>query len=115
MKKQEVISKVNESLGSLFTKDDVVKVIDMLDEGGAQDSERMYSRDQVERMINDLAANIRENFENIDSTDIVSEDDIELSLSGMHLEIDSIDVNTRPMYEAIESARCNFDIDDYNE
>lgn len=113
MKKQELINKVNESLGSLFTKDDVIKVIEMLDESGAQDGS-MYTHQQVETMVNDLVDDIMNNVENCDGDDIVREDDITLSLSGMELTIDSVDVNLKPVYNAIREAHDGFDISAYS-
>lgn len=111
MKKQELINKVNESLGSLFTKDDVIKVIEMLDEGGAQDG---YTAEQVNTMIEDLVEDIINNVENCDGDDIVREDDITLSLSGMELTIDSVDVNLKPVYNAIRDAHGDFEIAAYS-
>lgn len=110
MKKQEVINAVNESISSIFTKEDVLKLLEMITDGGAQDGEKTYTVAQVNTMISDLVEEIKNEVENIDSEDIVRTDDVQLSLSGNEIYVDSVDVNTREIKRAISSAHDGFDV-----
>ena len=113
MKKQEVINAVNESISSIFTKEDVLKLLEMITDGGAQDGEKTYTLDQVNTMISDLVDEIKDRVDNLDGQDIVSNDDITLSLSGNEIYIDSVDVNTSEIKIAIRKAHDGFDVLSY--
>jgi hypothetical protein len=85
MKKEEMIKKVNESLGSLFTKDDVINVINLL-------SRETPSKIDFEELTERLEAIVDE----ADNSDIeVNQGRCEFSITnGNEIEIEDVSYDT---------------------
>ena len=101
MKKQEVISQVQNSLGSLFTKDDVVNCLNMVVEEPKIEEEPKADflnilnlvRNKVDRAIRDFNFDDSDNFE-INNT--------EFSINyGNTIELDSFDVDARQQRQSL--------------
>ena len=102
MKKEQVIEKVNESLGSLFTKSDVINCINMVEEPKVEEvSESKQDfiailnlvRNKVERTIRDFDFN---------DTDNIEIKDPEFSIRyGNTIELDTYDIDARQHKQSI--------------
>ena len=91
MKKQEVIAKVQDSLGSLFTKDDVVNCINLVEEPKVESQPTDFQA--VLNLIKDRVVNVVNEFswddsDNIDITDTSFRIDYD-----NRVELDSFDVD----------------------
>lgn len=81
MNKKQLINEITEHFPSVYTKEDVVKLINMLDEQSTIDVE-------------DLKSKIRSKIERLSGEDIVNYDDVELSMSyGREITVDDVPVN----------------------
>jgi hypothetical protein len=91
---EEAIKQINEGFSSIYSKDDVLHLLSVLE----------TSSDQFEitdEMVRELSSNIAEALEN-EGTDIV--DDYELSMNYKEVELDSIDLNEGKIKAAVRDA-----------
>ena len=95
MKKQEAITKVNECISSVFTKDDVIRLIEQIEEGN--------NVALTETQIDEISANIKRELINMNTEDIVDFDSVEFDIEyGNRIQLHNIDVNYSNIEEAVE-------------
>jgi CHASE3 domain sensor protein len=95
MKKEEVISQVQSSLGSLFTKDDVIKCINMVVEEQPKVEE---TKADFKAILNLIKNRIEETIDNFDFNDSDNFDITEFEFDiryGNQIEVDSYEVDAR--------------------
>ena len=88
MNKAELLAIVEASPSSIFARIDVINLISKLDESGPEPAKTEASKEEIL----DAIVNVKdalEAFENLDYTDA----DLELSLNGMEIEIERIEIN----------------------
>jgi hypothetical protein len=93
MKKQEVIQKVQDSLGSLFTKDDVVNCLNMVVEEKPKVEE---TKADFKAILNLIKNRIEETIDNFDFNDSDNFDITEFEFDiryGNQIEVDSYEVD----------------------
>jgi hypothetical protein len=110
MKKQEVISQVQSSLGSLFTKDDVVKCINMVVEEPKVEETKNYSIDGdelIQRIKDGLTKVMDEiDFNDSDNFEIT---DCEFSIGyGNTIELDSFEVYANQLKDLVRAEIRDF-------
>ena len=99
MNKKELINEITEHFPSVYTKEDVVKLINLLD-----DTEPTID-------IEELKSKIRNKLERLSSEDVVDYGSVELSMNyDNRVEVDSIEVQTDTIMDEIEEV-----IDEYFE
>lgn len=81
MNKKQLINEITEHFPSVYTKEDVVKLINMLDD----------TQPAVD--IEELKSKIRNKIERLSGEDIVNYDDIDLSIYGREIQVDDVPVN----------------------
>jgi hypothetical protein len=81
MNKKELINEITEHFPSVYTKEDVVKLINLLDD----------TRPKID--VEELKQQIRRKIERLSGDEVVDFDSIHLSLSGREIYIDDISVN----------------------
>lgn len=81
MNKKQLINEITEHFPSVYTKEDVVKLINMLD-----DTQPTVDVEQ-------LKEKIRNKIERLSGEDVVDYDNIDLSISGREIYIDDVPVN----------------------
>lgn len=85
---QQAISAVESAYPSLFTKEDVIKLLNSID----LDSASAPSTDSID--VDELVDRVQTLIGNYDTSDMVSYEDIELSINYDHrIEIDSVNVD----------------------
>ncbi len=104
MKKQEVIQKVQDSLGSLFTKEDVINCLNMVaEEQPKVESKPTYpSKEWLDKIKEKVLDAVRR----VDSSDsdLIEVDNMEFEIRyGNQIELDSCDVNASAMINLIEN------------
>lgn len=94
MTKQEAINTINASFPSIWSKDDVLQLINKIDEGTASfDTENLIEKikDAVDTALNNLS-----------NDEIVDASSCEFTIrNGNEIEIDSIGINTSDIVDAI--------------
>jgi len=93
MKKQDVLNRVLNSESSIFAKDDVVRLIEMIDESG---SRRITVTDigaALESAMNELDRN---------SDDIINRHTVEFELNGNEIYISDIDLDMNFIRDTFE-------------
>ncbi len=96
MNKDQAISKVNESVASLFTKEDVINLIEAIETVGADID--------VEKLIE----HVQDAIGNMDDFDIVDTDSAEFSLDGSTIQLDSISIDNHNIENEIDTAIREF-------
>ena len=87
---QEAKNTVNSSIPSIWSREDVLSLLDKIDEGGSLSDE----------LIEELTENIVSDIES-EGADII--DDYDLSMNHREVEVDSVDFNTRALRELVKS------------
>ena len=103
MTKQEVIVKVQESLGSMFTKDDVINCLNMVVEEPKVESKPSYpSKKWLDKIKDSILESIREtDFNDSDMFDI---SDFEFDIKyGNQIEVDSYEVDACALKVYVEN------------
>jgi hypothetical protein len=100
MKKLDVISSVQNSVSSIFSKEDVINLINSITE----EKSRVVSVVDITRAIDRVV----ENFE-MNAKDVVDCDNAEFGISyNNQLQLDNIDLNSDYVREALENAFMDF-------
>ena len=91
MNKKELINEITEHFPSVYTKEDVVKLINLLDDT------------QPKIDVDELKQKIRNKIERLSSEDVVDYSSVELSMNyDNRVEVESIEINTDNIIEEIE-------------
>ena len=100
MKKELVLASVQNSVSSIFSKEDVINLISSIEaEGG-----RKISVDDIERAIDNVVNSFERNTE-----EIVDYTSVEFNISyGNKLEVESIGLNLDYIREALENTFMDF-------
>jgi len=97
MNKKELINEITEHFPSVYTKDDVVKLINLLD-----DTQQKIDVEELKRRI-------RNKIERLSSEDVVDYSSVELSMNyDNRVELESIEVQSDTIMDEIEET-----IDEY--
>ena len=100
MKKELVLHQVQHSVSSIFTKEDVINLINSIDEG----SNRKITVNDIERAID----NVVNSFER-DTEDIVDYTSVEFNISyDNRIEVESVGLNLDFIREALENTFMDF-------
>ena len=102
MKKTELLEKLNHQLPCLFTIEHVKNMIDSLeDEPTNNSSSIVLSEEFLESIGKQIEKCIEREIDGIDEDDIVSADDIDLSLYDRTIEINSLNLRKDAIYESV--------------
>lgn len=94
MTKQEAINTINASFPSIWSKDDVLQLINKIDEGTAS-----FDKDKLMDKIHDAIENAINGMSN---DEILDQSECEFSVrNGNEIEIESIGVNTSDIVDAV--------------
>lgn len=91
----QTIELVNNSPASLFSKEDVVKLLTALEVTAAV---------PTSEMIDKLMDLVEDNLRNVDSEDMVDKSTAEFSLDGNQIELDSVEVDSSYIVDEVQSA-----------
>jgi len=102
MTKEQVISQVQNSLGSLFTKDDVINCLNMVVEPKAETKSTYPSRDWLDRIKNEILTRLREI--DFNDSDMIDGSNFEFSIKyGNQIELDSFDIDACSLKTYVEN------------
>jgi hypothetical protein len=121
MNKEQVFQTAREqvlnSYPSIFTKDDVIRLIVDLEksmEGVVSESKNGIDREKLEEILDKYNSELRDHIEyRVDTSDMWSDDKIEMSVSYREICIDEVEIDLAPVCESIEDFHKEFDLDEY--
>ena len=90
---QEAVASVQNAFPSIYTKDDVVKLLTSIEIDSPKSSSSI-SQDQINELCRLIVAQVKENAENLDS-DAIDRDSAEMSMGYSNtVELDSVEFDT---------------------
>jgi len=103
MKKTELLEKLNHQLPCLFTIEHVKSMIESLEDEptNSSSSSIVLSEEFLESIGNQIEKCIEREIDGIDEDDIVSADDIDLSMYDRTIEINSLNLRKDAIYESV--------------
>ena len=117
---QQAREQVSNSYPSIFTKDDVLRLIIDLEKNvdGIVSKEKSnsvgVSKEKVQEILEKYTNDLKDAIEyNVDKRDMWSDDSIELSFSYREVCIDDVDISLDPVLDVISAECRNFDLDEY--
>jgi len=124
MNKEQVFQQARESVSnsypSIFTKDDVIRLIVDLEknmEGIVSESKSNgITREKLEEILEKYNNDLRDYVEDdVDRSDMWSSDEIEFSVSYREICVDDVEINLDPVCKSIRDFNNEFDLDEYFE
>jgi hypothetical protein len=106
MKKENVLEVVQNSVSSIFTKDDVLKLIESIEQ--EQQTNQVYD---LIKKLQDLQENISYKFQNLCSDEVVDYDSVEFSIGyNNRIEVEDVSLNVDNLTDiVIDSFSCLID------
>lgn len=87
---------VNESLSSIFTKEDVIKILETIGKESKEESgSSVMTQEKIEEILDDLRS-VLSNVEDIE----VDTDDVEFSIEGREIVVDNVEIRGKDELES---------------
>lgn len=100
-KKEKIQAVKDNSMGSIYSKDDVIKMLEDID-----DTNVKVSMQDIERIVDDIFTSIDDELSNIRSIDCINESDIEFKITnGNYIEIQNLHIDFDHISTMINSAK----------
>lgn len=87
---------VNESLSSIFTKEDVIKILETI---GKESKEESGSSVMTQEKIEEILDNLRSVLSNVEDIE-VDTDDVEFSIEGREIVVDNVEIRGKDELES---------------
>jgi hypothetical protein len=97
--KEKAIERINSSISSIFSKEDVIAIINSI-----ESSSSMFNISISKDDMNDLTDKIVSSLESSYAADVVDFDSAEFCLNGNEISLDGIDLNINYVYSNIRSS-----------
>ena len=97
---QQAVASVENAFPSIYTKDDVIRLLTSIEIEAPKESSGKLSQYQIDDLCKRIVAQVRENAENLDS-DCIDKDSAEFSLSYKELELDSVEFATSEVADTV--------------
>ena len=95
---QQAVASVQNAPGSIFTKDDVVKLLESIQLADEESSPTLSAK-KLEELVEAINSKIKEGLENSDAYELVDFGSVEFSISSNYIELDSIDTDIKVDFE----------------
>ena len=97
---QEAVASVQNAFPSIYTKDDVIKLLESIEITSAP----TFSQETIEKLIDAVTTATTKRIERMNMQDVVDKDSAEFSI-GYHnvIELDSVDVDTCAVADEVET------------
>jgi hypothetical protein len=91
---QQAVASVENAFPSIYTKDDVVKLLTSIEIESPKESSGKLSQDQINDLCRRIVAQVKENAENLDN-DCIDKDSAEMSMGYSNtVELDCVEFDT---------------------
>ncbi|NDB87141.1 MAG: hypothetical protein EB127_31320 [Alphaproteobacteria bacterium] len=97
---QQAVASVQNAFPSIYTKDDVIKLLESIEISEEKVSSSL-TNSQIEELCKRVVAQVKENADNLDSSDVVDTSTAEFSLSYNEIQLDSVDIDTRNIVDEV--------------
>ena len=97
---QEAVASVQNAFPSIYTKDDVVKLLNSIEIESSKEIKLGFSKEQVLVLVDRIINEVKENADNLDS-DCIDKGTAEFSLNYNEIELDSVDFDQREVRDAV--------------
>ena len=122
MNKEQVFQtareQVSNSYPSIFTKDDVIRLLVDLEKSmeGVKSESKGITKEKVQEILEKYTDGLKEAIEyNVETRDMWSDDNIEMRVSYREICVDDVEIDLAPVLDVISSECRNFDLDEYFE
>jgi hypothetical protein len=122
MNKEQVFQtareQVSNSYPSIFTKDDVIRLLVDLEKSmeGVKSESKGITKEKLQEILDKYNEDMREFVEHdVDTRNMWSDDDIQFSVSYREICVDDVEINLDPVCNSIRDFKHEFDIDEYFE
>ena len=104
--KEQAITKVTDSISSIYSKEDVINLIKSINDNTDSDNGETYTKKEVVNILERAKSHATDSIDYLNLSDICDLDNIELTLSGREIEIDtsSVDFDSSEINSRIEDA-----------
>jgi hypothetical protein len=103
MKKVNVLESVQNSVSSIFSKEDVISLINSIEESN-------FDVKLISRKLQDLQSTISYEFQNLNSDEVVDYGSVEFSIGYQNrIEVEDMNINIERLTEIVEGAIEEFD------
>lgn len=98
---QEAVASVQNAFPSIYTKDDVIKLLESIEITSAPG----FSQETIEKLIDAVTTATTKHISRMDTQDMVDNDSAEFSIGyNNRIELDSVDVDTSAISDEVETA-----------
>ena len=98
---QQAVASVQNAFPSIYTKDDVIKLLESIVIEPSEQVASGLTKSQIEELCKRVVAQVKENADNLDSSDVVDTSTAEFSLSYNEIQLDSVDIDTRNIVDEV--------------
>jgi hypothetical protein len=95
---EQAVASVQNAFPSIYTKDDVIKLLGSIE---APKGQVGLSPVLIDQLIQVVVDQVRSNAENLETDEVCDVDSAEFDLNGNEISLSSVDVNTRGIADAI--------------
>ena len=95
---QQAVASVQNAPGSIFTKDDVVKLLESIQLADEKSSPTL-SAEKLEELVESINSRIKDELENTDADDLVDYSSVEFTINSNYIELDSISTDIKVDFE----------------
>ena len=97
---QEAVASVQNAFPSIYTKDDVIKLLESIEITSAP----KFSEEVIEKLIDAVTTATTRKIERLDTEDLVETGSAEFELNYNEISLSSVDVNTGTIADEVETA-----------
>lgn len=92
---QQAVASVENAFPSIYTKDDVIKLLNSIEIQAPEPKSGILTQTQIEDLCSRIFDQVKENADGLDSSDVVDTDSAEFELYGNEISVTSVDIDTR--------------------
>lgn len=91
---KEAVTSVENAYPSIFTKDDVIKLLNSIKIESSKPKQAIPSKEQIQRLCDIVLQQIKDNIEDLSSDNVCDLSSAEFELNGNEISVSSIDIDT---------------------
>lgn len=98
---KEAVASVENAYPSIFTKDDVIKLLNSIKIESSKPKQVILSKEQIQRLCDIVLQQIKDNIEDLESDKVCDLSSAEFELYGNEISVSSIDIDTDKIEDGI--------------
>ena len=87
-------NEVEKSLSSIFTKDDILKLLDNIKQDNSEDMDNLFDK---------IKESLKRTIFELNSSDVIDYNNIEFTLNGNEINVEGMEINTDEIWDLIEN------------